>query len=36
LNVIVYAMPVFIALIAAELGIGLATGRNVFRLNARG
>ncbi len=33
MNVIVYAIPVFIALMAAEFGIGLATGRNVYRLN---
>jgi sterol desaturase/sphingolipid hydroxylase (fatty acid hydroxylase superfamily) len=33
LNVIVYAIPVFIALMAAEFGIGLARGRNVYRLN---
>jgi len=33
LNVIVYAIPVFVALMAAEFGAGLATGRNVYRLN---
>jgi alkylglycerol monooxygenase len=33
LNVIVYAIPVFLALMAAEFGIGLALGRNVYRLN---
>jgi alkylglycerol monooxygenase len=33
LNVIVYAVPVFLALMAAEFGIGLALGRNVYRLN---
>ncbi len=33
MNVIVYAIPVFIVLMAAEFGIGLATGRNVYRLN---
>ncbi len=33
MNVILYAIPVFIALMAAEFGIGLATGRNVYRLN---
>jgi sterol desaturase/sphingolipid hydroxylase (fatty acid hydroxylase superfamily)/uncharacterized membrane protein YhhN len=33
LNVIVYAIPVFVALMAAEFGIGLALGRNVYRLN---
>jgi sterol desaturase/sphingolipid hydroxylase (fatty acid hydroxylase superfamily)/uncharacterized membrane protein YhhN len=33
LNVIVYAIPVFLALMAAEYGIGLALGRNVYRLN---
>jgi alkylglycerol monooxygenase len=33
LNVIVYAIPVFILLMAAEFGIGLALGRNVYRLN---
>jgi alkylglycerol monooxygenase len=33
LNAIVYAIPVFVALMAAEYGIGLALGRNVYRLN---
>jgi alkylglycerol monooxygenase len=33
LNVIVYAIPVFLALMAAEFGISLALGRNVYRLN---
>jgi hypothetical protein len=33
LNVIVYAIPMFVALMAAEFGIGLALGRNVYRLN---
>jgi alkylglycerol monooxygenase len=33
LNVIVYAIPVFLALMAAEYGVGLALGRNVYRLN---
>jgi len=33
LNVIVYAIPVFVALMAMEFGIGLALGRNVYRLN---
>ena len=33
MNVIVYAIPVFVALMAAEFGIGLALGRNVYRLN---
>ena len=33
LNVIVYAIPVFIALMAVEFGIGVMTGRNVYRLN---
>jgi hypothetical protein len=33
LNVIVYAIPVFVALMAAEFGISLALGRNVYRLN---
>ena len=33
MNVIVYAIPVFIALMAGEFGIGLALGRNVYRLN---
>ncbi len=33
LNVIVYAIPVFVAMMAVEFGIGLATGRNVYRLN---
>jgi alkylglycerol monooxygenase len=33
LNVIVYAIPVFVALMAAEFGVGLALGRNVYRLN---
>src|SRR5260370_42421971 len=33
LNAIVYAIPVFVALMAAEFGIGLALGRNVYRLN---
>lgn len=33
MNVIVYAIPVFIALMATEFGLGLASGRNVYRLN---
>ncbi len=33
MNVIVYAIPVFVALMAAELCVGLAMGRNVSRLN---
>ena len=33
MNVIVYAIPVFLVLMAAEFGIGLALGRNVYRLN---
>jgi sterol desaturase/sphingolipid hydroxylase (fatty acid hydroxylase superfamily)/uncharacterized membrane protein YhhN len=33
LNTIVYAIPVFLALMAAEFCVGLATGRNVYRLN---
>jgi sterol desaturase/sphingolipid hydroxylase (fatty acid hydroxylase superfamily)/uncharacterized membrane protein YhhN len=33
LNVIVYAIPVFVALMVAEFGISLALGRNVYRLN---
>ena len=33
MNVIVYAIPVFVALMAAEFCVGLATGRNVYRLN---
>jgi len=33
LNVIVYAIPVFVVLMAAEFAIGVATGRNVYRLN---
>src|SRR5208282_5759292 len=33
LNVIVYAIPVFVALMAAEFGISLALGRNVYWLN---
>ena len=33
MNVIVYAIPVFLALMAAEFGLGLALGRNVYRLN---
>lgn len=33
MNVIVYAIPVFVALMAAEFGIGLALGRKVYRLN---
>jgi sterol desaturase/sphingolipid hydroxylase (fatty acid hydroxylase superfamily)/uncharacterized membrane protein YhhN len=33
LNVIVYAIPVFVAMMAAEFGVGLAMGRNVYRLN---
>ena len=33
MNVIVYAIPVFVALMVAEFGIGLAFGRNVYRLN---
>ena len=33
MNVIVYAIPVFVALMVAEFGISLALGRNVYRLN---
>ena len=33
MNVIVYAIPVFIVLMAAEFAVGVATGRNVYRLN---
>ena len=33
MNAIVYAIPVFLALMAAEYGIGLALGRNVYCLN---
>ena len=33
MNVIVYAIPVFVAMMLAEFGVGLATGRNVYRLN---
>jgi len=33
LNVIVYAIPVFLAMMAAEFGIGLALGRKLYRLN---
>jgi sterol desaturase/sphingolipid hydroxylase (fatty acid hydroxylase superfamily)/uncharacterized membrane protein YhhN len=33
LNVIVYAIPVFVVMMAAEFAVGLATGRNVYRLN---
>jgi sterol desaturase/sphingolipid hydroxylase (fatty acid hydroxylase superfamily)/uncharacterized membrane protein YhhN len=33
LNVIIYAIPVFLALMAAEFGISLALGRHVYRLN---
>jgi alkylglycerol monooxygenase len=33
LNVIVYAIPVFILLMAGEFALGLARGRNVYRLN---
>ncbi len=33
MNVIVYAIPVFIVLMAAEFVVGIATGRNVYRLN---
>jgi sterol desaturase/sphingolipid hydroxylase (fatty acid hydroxylase superfamily) len=33
LNAIVYAIPVFVALMALEFGVGLALGRNVYRLN---
>ena len=33
MNVIVYAIPVFLAIMAAEFGIGLALGRNLYRLN---
>ena len=33
MNVIVYAIPVFVVLMAAEFGLGLALGRNVYRLN---
>ena len=33
MNAIVYAIPVFVALMALEFGVGLALGRNVYRLN---
>ncbi len=33
MNVIVYAIPVFVALMAAEFGVSLALGRNVYRFN---
>ena len=33
MNAIVYAIPVFLALMAAEYEIGLALGRNVYCLN---
>ena len=33
MNVIVYAIPVFVALMAAEFAVGLASRRNVYRLN---
>ncbi len=33
MTAIIYAIPVFVALMAAEFGIGLALGRNVYRLN---
>ena len=33
MDVIVAAIPVFVALMAAEFGVGLMTGRNVYRLN---
>jgi len=33
LNAIVYAIPVFLALMAVEFVVGLALGRNVYRLN---
>ena len=33
MNVIVYAIPVFLLLMAAEFALGLASGRNVYRLN---
>lgn len=33
MNVIVYAIPVFLVLMAAEFAYGLARGRNVYRLN---
>ncbi len=33
MNVIVTAIPVFIVLMAAEFVVGIATGRNVYRLN---
>ena len=33
MNVIVYAIPVFIVLMAVEFAVGVATGRNVYRLN---
>ena len=33
MNAIVYAIPVFLALMAVEFGVGLALGRNVYRLN---
>jgi alkylglycerol monooxygenase len=33
LNAIVYAIPVFLALMAVEFAVGLVLGRNVYRLN---
>ena len=33
MNPIVFAIPVFIVLMAAEFAVGLKTGRNVYRLN---
>jgi sterol desaturase/sphingolipid hydroxylase (fatty acid hydroxylase superfamily)/uncharacterized membrane protein YhhN len=33
LNAIVYAIPVFLALMAVEFAVGLTLGRNVYRLN---
>ena len=33
MNAIVYAIPVFLALMAVEFVVGLALGRNVYRLN---
>jgi sterol desaturase/sphingolipid hydroxylase (fatty acid hydroxylase superfamily)/uncharacterized membrane protein YhhN len=33
LNVIVAAIPAFVVLMAAEFAVGVATGRNVYRLN---
>ena len=33
MNAIVYAIPAFLALMAVEFVVGLALGRNVYRLN---